>query len=204
MCSWVAKLTTAIAAPPHIIWAAVRIIPLGSGIRALVTDPSAQPIGARSAHRAPPGLARSSPPRLSTTTPTRPRRTPASSPPETRAPKRRPKSVTHRGIVATSTDASPDDTDCSAMLTRPLPTTKNSIPVTAADPHSRARGAGSPRHRANAKRRAPATRKRAAPSKNGGKPSRATRMPKYVDPHTTQTTAKATTARRCLGLMTTP
>jgi hypothetical protein len=89
------------------------------------------------------------------------------------------------------------------MLTRPLPTTKNRIPVSRADPHSRVRGNGSPRERAKAKRREPATRKRAAPRKNGGKPSRATRMPKYVDPHTTQTTANATTARRCFGLMTT-
>ena len=87
-------------------------------------------------------------------------------------------SVAHSGIVATSTDASPDETDCSATLTSPLPTTKSRPPVRSADPHSGALGAFSPRTRATAKRTAPAARKRTAPRRNGGKPSSATRMPR--------------------------
>jgi hypothetical protein len=86
--------------------------------------------------------------------------------------------VTQSGIVATSTDARPDDTDCSATLTSPLPTTKKSTPVRAAAAHSRRRGEAAPRHRAKAKRVAPAMMKRAAPRKNGGKPWSATRTPK--------------------------
>jgi hypothetical protein len=47
--------------------------------------------------------------------------------------------------------------------------------------------------RATPKRIAPATRKRNAPIKNGGNPSRATRIPKYVEPQMSETAAKERT-----------
>lgn len=178
-CSPSAKLTSSIAAPPLSIWAAVRIIIVaGSATRLLATEPSAQPSGASSAMSVPDGLARSSAPRFIRRTPTSPSSTPATSAAARRAPRTLWTIAAQSGIVATITDVTPDESDCSAAATRPLPMTKNSTPVSADDCHSTGRGRGSPRSLATKSSSAPAQRNLRAPIRKGGKLSSASRIPR--------------------------
>ena len=83
----------------------------------------------------------------------------------------------HSGAEATATAAMPEDTDFSAKLTIPLPSTSSSTPITAALPHCARVGAATPRRRRKANTNPPASRKRMPPSRNGGNPpSSAKRM----------------------------
>ena len=84
-----------------------------------------------------------------------------------------------RAAAAFHFEASPDDTDCSAMHTRPLPRPSSSAPITARLRHCARVGAGRPRRRSTAYIRPPATRKRPpAISSGGSPPSRAKRIPR--------------------------
>ena len=67
------------------------------------------------------------------------------------APRPAPSSITiHSGTVATSRAASPEGTRCSAHTTPPLPPSSSNPPTTNAERQCTGRGAGSPRHRAQA------------------------------------------------------
>jgi hypothetical protein len=173
-----ASATTPMASPPTSICPPARIMPGGEGIRLLASEPIAQPIGASSSIATPAGLPRSSPPRFITPTPIRPITTPAISSRDTGSPTRRPNTVIHSGIVATSTAATPVDTERSATLMRPLPMTKRKTPATATPSHCGRVGHASPRSRAKPSIKTPEARKRAAPSRKGGKLSSAMAMPR--------------------------
>lgn len=164
------------ATPPTSIWPPARIMPGGEGRRRLAMEPMAQPMGASTSMATPKGLARSSPPRFITPTPTSPSTTPAISRRVTGSPTRRPNTVIHKGMVATSTAVTPVETDRSAALIRPLPMTKRKTPATAVPIHCRRSGHGSPRMRAKAIMMPPEAMKRAKPRRKGGNPSRATAM----------------------------
>ncbi len=161
-------LTIAAPTPPVTICAATHIGPRGSGVLRLTTEPSAHAMGDRAAANAPAPPARSSVPAFSTTTPTRPSAIASHSFPETRSPVAREKSVAQSGMVATTIEASPVETERSATFTSPsLLTTKNSTPVIAAAPHSRGVGARSPRARRYASQSEPPRRNRSAASMYG-------------------------------------
>jgi len=94
----------------------------------------------------------------------------------------------HSGTVAISSDASPDGTVRSATDSAPL--APSSSAPTSAQPSHCARLGRSPR-RASGNRISPATRYLVPAISSGGRLSTATRIAKYVLPHTTQTTSSA-------------
>ena len=137
----------------------------------------------------PEGLARSSPLVFITSTPTSPSATPTASLRRTGVPSRRPNTVIHSGMVAAKTEVTLDDSERSAAAMSPLPSTNRNRPATAAPSHWRRSGHGSLRQRATASSALPARRKRSAPSRYGGKPSSATAIARYVEPHSVHTAA---------------
>jgi hypothetical protein len=109
-----ARLNNSTTAPPVIIWAAPAIIPRGSFICWLHTDPKAQDIAATMSSAAPRGLALRSPSKLSTTIPASPISNPAHSSLFGQRLQMPANKTVQSGVVAIMRAARPDDTHCSA------------------------------------------------------------------------------------------
>jgi len=107
-------------------------------------------------------------------------------------------------LADTSTLAMPEATYCSAQTTAPLPITNRRNPERAITPHDRGEGSGCPVRRSAVIRIMPAAVNRSPPTNATGTDSRATRMARYVVPHTMQTTIQAAKASvRSRGVETT-
>src|SRR3984957_18557371 len=85
---------------------------------------------------------------------------------------------------------SPEARVCSAYAVPPMPPPSINVPTSKALPHRRKVGSSVPRTSCHAINNTPAHRKRVAIMKNGGKPARAKRITKYVEPQTSHVAAR--------------
>ena len=116
----------------------------------LHTEPQAQAMGARISAAMPGRLPRSWLPALSQMTPMKPIASPSHSPRLGCCLRSTPNSAAHSGIDATAIAARPEDTDCSAKFTMPLPSSIMNRPMIAALRHCARVGAACPRQRRKA------------------------------------------------------
>lgn len=95
-----------------------------------------------------------------------------------------PSTPTHRGIIAATTAAPPDDAACdfSARATNPLPPTNSKMPIGAARSQSASFGQAAPRPTATSSITRPAAAKRMLPMRNGGSSRSAIAIARYVEP----------------------
>src|SRR5205823_4621589 len=108
------------------------------------------------------------------------------------------KSAGQSGIVATRSAATPESTRFSAHVIPPFPTVRSAPPAMSAATHART-PSRSRRGGEIAKSRPPATRNRAADMRNGGIVRIASMIPRYVEPQTTYSVAKAPQARAVMA-----
>jgi hypothetical protein len=158
----------------------------------LQIEPNDHATAAISNATSPMGCPTSVPPALSQSTPTKPIASPNHSSRLGCWPRIIANNPIHSGADATATAASPDDTHCCAMVTRPLPSPSSNAPITAALRHCARVGAVSPRRRSTMNISPPAmTKREPAISSGGNPPSSAKRIARYVEPQMRYTAARA-------------